>query len=84
MISASSVVLQVFQLLSWVVILYVILGWVIRDPYHPLRRALDSIVEPVLAPIRRVLPQTGMFDFSPMVLLIALQLLGSVLAKALR
>ncbi len=53
------------------------------SPFHPIRQALDSIVGPMLAPIRRVLPPTGMFDFSPAVLLILIQLIGSVLIRFL-
>jgi YggT family protein len=40
---------------------------------------VSSLVEPVLAPIRRVLPVIGGFDFSPMVLLFALQTLKGLL-----
>jgi YggT family protein len=53
-------------------------------PYHPVRRALDRLVEPVLVPIRRVLPRTGMIDFSPLVLVVGLQLLGTLLVNLLR
>lgn len=53
------------------------------NPFHPIRQALDSIVEPMLAPIRRVLPPAGMFDFSPAVLLILIQIIGSVLIRFL-
>jgi YggT family protein len=53
-------------------------------PYQPVRRFLDRVVEPALVPIRRILPQTGMVDFSPVVLILALQLLGMVLAGLLR
>ena len=40
------------QILVWVVILSVILSY-FMDPYHPVRRGLNSVVEPMLAPIRR-------------------------------
>lgn len=46
------------------VILKIILSY-FMDPYHPVRRTLDNLVEPLLAPIRRVVPLVGMFDFSP-------------------
>jgi len=45
------------------------------SPYHPVRVTLDKLVNPFLAPIRRILPQTGMLDFSPVVLIILLQVL---------
>ena len=39
-----------------------------------------AVTEPLLAPIRRVLPQTGMIDFSPLVLIIVLVVIERVLA----
>jgi len=53
-----------------------ILSWVITDPRNPLITVLDQITEPILAPLRRVVPRLGMFDITPMVamiLLIAIQ-----------
>lgn len=44
-------------------------------------RSINSLLEPVLAPIRRVLPNTGSIDFSPLVLILALQLILIVLAN---
>ena len=53
------------------------------DPYHPVRRTLDSIVQPMLAPIRRYIPPVGMFDISPLVLIILIQVIESVLIRLL-
>jgi YggT family protein len=53
------------------------------DPYHPVRRTLDNLVEPMLAPIRKVVPLIGMFDFSPLVLIILVQILSSALIRFL-
>jgi len=49
------------------------------SPSHPIRRTIDRFVEPMLAPIRRVVPLIGMFDFSPLILIILLQVVASVL-----
>ena len=46
-----------------------------RPTSRPLGRFLFSLTEPVLAPIRRVLPQTGAFDLSPLVVLLVLSVL---------
>lgn len=64
------------------VILKIILSY-FMDPYHPVRRTLDNLVEPLLAPIRRVVPLVGMFDFSPLILIILVQILSSVLIRLL-
>ncbi|MCC6500619.1 MAG: YggT family protein [Anaerolineales bacterium] len=60
------------QILVLLVIVAAILSFVM-DPYHPIRRGVDNIVEPMLNPIRRILPTVGMFDFSPLVLILILQ-----------
>jgi YggT family protein len=53
------------------------------DPYHPIRRAIDGVVDPMLAPIRRVVPLIGMLDFSPLVLIILIQVLSNILIRVL-
>lgn len=70
------------QVLTWLVFIDIVLSFILQ-PYHPLRETLDRIVEPLLAPIRRFMPQTGMFDFSPLVFLLLLQVLGNVLINVL-
>jgi uncharacterized protein (TIGR00251 family) len=70
------------QLLVLLVIISVILSY-FMDPYHPLRRALDSVVEPMLSPIRRIIPPIGMLDFSPLILIILIQLLSNIIIRIL-
>ena len=65
------------------VIISVILSYVM-DPYHPVRRWVDSIVEPMLLPIRRVVPLVGMLDFSPIVLIILIRIVFSLILNLLR
>lgn len=54
------------------------------SPYHPVMQVIFQLTEPVLAPIRSVLPRAGMFDFSPMVAMIILTVLQSILVAVLR
>jgi len=70
------------SVLSLLVLIDILLHW-FMDPYHPIRRTLDSIVEPMLIPIRRILPTVGMFDFSPVVLLILIELVSKILIDLL-
>lgn len=70
------------QILILLVILSVILSY-FMDPYHPIRRGLDRLVEPMLSPIRRVVPLVGMLDFSPLVLIILIQIIGGLLIRLL-
>ncbi len=64
MIILAQVISTLSQILYWLVIISVILSY-FMDPFHPLRRGIDNIVEPMLNPIRRVVPPMGGFDFSP-------------------
>lgn len=69
-------VLQSLVTTAWLVILgRVLMSWVDPTFSKPLSQFLFSLTEPFLAPIRNVLPRAGMFDFSPLVLLIGLGLL---------
>ena len=61
------------ELLSLLVFLSAILSY-FMDPYHPVRRGVDNIVEPLLAPIRRIVPPLGMIDISPLILILLIQL----------
>jgi YggT family protein len=54
------------------------------DPYHPIRQALGRVVGPLLSPIRKLVPPMGGVDWSPLILIIALQVLGSILVTILR
>lgn len=70
------------QILVLVVILHVILSY-FMDPYHPVRRGLSSVVEPLLNPIRQVVPPVGMIDFSPLILIVLIQLIKQVIISLL-
>jgi YggT family protein len=70
----SSIIRIIFNLLNLVILIDIVVSFFL-SPYHPIRNALDKIVNPLLNPIRKILPQTGMFDFSPIVLILILQLL---------
>jgi len=69
-------------LFIWVVIASTLLSYIL-SPYHPVRMALDRIVEPFLNPIRRILPSTGMIDFSPLILIVLVQLLSNIITNLL-
>ena len=73
----TDIVGLVFTFLWIVVLADVIVSWVL-DPFHPIRSFLDSIVQPMLDPIRRLVPPAGGIDFSPLVLLIVIQLARSL------
>ncbi len=71
------------NVLTILVIASVILSW-FMSPYHPLREALDRLVEPMLMPIRRVVPLMGGLDFSPMILILLIELIAQFMITILR
>jgi len=78
-----SVILVIRNILELLVIVSVILSYVM-DPYHPVRRWVDSIVEPMLTPIRRVVPLIGMLDISPIILIILIRVVSNLIINLLR
>lgn len=76
-------VLKSLVVSAWlVVLLRVLLSWIDPQVQKPLSKYVHSLTEPVLAPIRNALPRAGMFDLSPLVLLLGLGLLMRVLLAA--
>lgn len=66
------------QTFIWVVIASSLLSFFL-PPFHPIREALDRIVAPFLNPIRNLMPNTGMIDFSPLILILAVDFLSRIL-----
>jgi len=71
------------RIIMLAVIIDVVLNY-FMSPAHPVRRFLDKLVEPMLAPIRRILPSTGQVDFSPVVLILGLMLINQLIQTLLR
>ena len=60
--------------LSFAIFGRVIMSWVSPTGKDPISTILIQITEPILRPIRRVMPRTGIFDLAPMIALLALNL----------
>ena len=73
----------IYRLFIFLLLARMIISFIRVDPYHPLVRALHNITEPILAPIRSMLPQTGMMDFSLMVAWLIAFVLRSLLITLL-
>ncbi len=61
----------------------VVLSWINLSPTNPLVVIINQITEPILAPIRRVLPKMGMIDLSPMVALIIIIVIQRLILRML-
>ena len=73
----SNLVNLIVQLITLLVIIKVFLSY-FMSPYHPVRLNIDRVVEPLLRPIRRIIPPFGMMDLSPLVLIVVVQILGRI------
>lgn len=67
------------QLLAFAIFARAILSWFPIDRSGPVVQALEAITDPVLEPLRRVIPPIGMIDVSPMVAIITLFIIAGIL-----
>jgi len=68
-------ILLILDVYTWIIIAAAVISWVNLSPYHPVVRLLRRLTEPVLAPIRQLLPpwKTWGLDFSPMIVILLIQ-----------
>lgn len=73
------------SLYSWVIIAAALITWVSPDPRNPVVQLLSRVTEPVLRPVRQLLPpwKTGGLDLSPLIVLIAIQFVERVILPSL-
>ena len=84
----TDVIVSFINILTTVLFLAILvralMSWVMPNDGTGFSRVLMDITEPVLAPIRRVLPPVGGIDFSPLLAMILIQLVGRLLASVLQ
>ena len=89
MTSLAYLIETVFQIFTFAIFFRIILSWFIMSPsgmsgfVASIYQVLYQITEPVLGPVRRIVPSIGMFDISPIVTIILLQIIARVLVAAL-
>ncbi|HRW08813.1 MAG: YggT family protein [Caldilineaceae bacterium] len=73
------------NLYSFLILVRVLMTWIPNlDPYNPIVQLLIQATDPVMEPARRLIPPIGMIDISPIVVLIALRLIGQMLQDIAR
>ena len=88
-VSVATILWDVIELLIWAIIIEALVSNIIAfsgklSPYHPAVKALRAVVNPILNPVRRLLPpppRTGGWDLSPILVIIVLQLLRQILFR---
>jgi YggT family protein len=70
--------------LSYAIIIRALISWFPIAPTSPIIRILDDVTEPILSPLRRIVPRLGMMDITPIVALVLLRLLEPLLVAGLQ
>jgi len=74
----GSILAAIFQIYSFVIVVWVVASWIPQLQRHRAMTYVGRMVEPVLAPLQRAIPPIGGLDISPVVAIIALQLLAKL------
>ncbi len=74
----ETIITVIEQTLLLLILLNIVLSY-FMDPYHPFRQSVDKLIEPMLRPIRQVVPSFGRFDFSPIILMVLVEILAAIL-----
>ena len=85
-LSAIALVLgSLLNIYFWIVIIAAVLTWVRPDPYNPIVRTLGLLTEPVFYRVPKWLPftYTSGLDFSPVVVLLAIELINRIVIASL-
>ena len=78
MMLIETIIVVIEQTLLLLILLKVLLSY-FMDPFHPFRQSEDRLIEPLLKPIRQIIPSFGRFDFSPIILMILIEIFARVL-----
>jgi YggT family protein len=86
MLALFKIIELLLDIAWWVIVIQVVLSWLIAfqvlNTYNPtvrsFLRALDKMTEPIYRPIRKILPDFGGLDFSPMIVLLLLYILSDI------
>ena len=83
-LSVAELVQLAIYVFLFSILIQVIMSWINPGSYNPVLSVLYSLNEPLLAPARRVVPPIGGLDLSPIVVMVALQLVAILLVGPLR
>lgn len=69
----EGIIIQLLTLYSYLVIAYILMSWFPNARESSIGQFISSLVEPYLAPFRKIIPPLGMIDVSPIVAIMALR-----------
>lgn len=71
-------IIRILDIYNMIIFARVIASWIVQDPYNPIYRFLFTMTEPIMGPIRRMMPNMGL-DFSPIVAYLLINILQRIL-----
>ncbi len=85
----AEILLIILRVVWWIIIIQAILSWLIvfnvinthSEPVRQISGMLDKLTEPLYRPIRKILPDFGGLDLSPLVVLVGLAILERVVIR---
>ena len=80
----AEIVELTFLALTIAIIGRALLSWFPIDPRNPIAEMLVKVTDPILSPIRSIMPRLGMFGLAPLVAIILLQVIGGIIVDKLR
>jgi YggT family protein len=82
-LNAVAYVIEILlNIYMWIVIARALISWVNPDPYNPIVNFLYRATEPVLSRVRRIIPDLGGIDLSPLIVLLIIYFLKEFLVKS--
>ena len=72
-----------FTILQFAIIIRALMSWFNPSPDNPIARVVYELTEPVLAPLRRIVPRIGMIDITPIVAILLMNVIQQVLDSTL-
>ncbi|HHW20107.1 MAG TPA: YggT family protein [Thermodesulfovibrio thiophilus] len=82
-IALANILDIVFTIYTFIIVIAAVISWVNPDPYNPIVRFLYGVTEPVLRPIRKLMPFRLPVDISPLILLLIIFFLQKFLVASL-
>jgi len=82
--NVAAAIMAVFYTLKLCILIRIVMSWVDPNPLpnNELKRVLWTITDPVLVPLRKLIPQLGMFDFTPIIAILLLEALQHLIVSA--
>jgi len=80
----ANIIDTIFNLLTLLILARVLMSWFRPDPYNPIVRTIIDLTDPIMEPVRRLIPPVGGMDFSPIIVLIGLSFLQRIILSLVR